>query len=230
MPTNHTIESLAKSLSISVSDVAYALGLPAKDIDPKTPVTAKNAASLFKAYKAAVEPESDSQRQLAGSEETEPKAKKDLVRAIASELSVSQQLVSRVHGLRLENTFNQTLSEERAGNQLKLVKQMAKSQAQKEYEAELERFSSDSQLSDIAAEYRKLEQEAFNTAQMGDEYEALLQPFKAHSGADEANALLEQIKRRDDLVAKVRGGYVPTEEELQDFTIAAAYRLYGRRN
>lgn len=219
--SNQTIESLAAHLSIPVSDVTYSLGL-SPNTDPKTPVAAKKAAELIKVHSATLNPESDSQKQLAG----ESKPTKELVKKVATELGVAQTLVNRIQSLNLEATHRDAYNEARLAGSHALVARIGAAEGMRDAATELQAYEDEIEVSNLLKSYKALQAAQVRGWQEREEFTSIVESYKPGSPHDEAILALEQEDARNALIEKIQNGYVPSEEELKDFIVAAAYRLY----
>lgn len=216
----HTLGSLARDLELPLADVAYFLGTPPADASPDTPVSPKKAAELIKTVKAASNPQGRSQKQLASGVD------KKLVAIVATDLGVTQKLVAKVFELRCQQAYDETFNLTEQALALERIRAIAHAEATKEHKKSLDSFKLNQNTQELLTTLRQLEMESISGHEAKLHTEAVLETFTGGTAEEAAILYLKQQEVREGLILAIQeDGYIPTEAELRDFFVAAAYRL-----
>ena len=215
--SNYTVNTLSKETGLDISALLRGLGMPQEsDLDATLPV--KKVLDFLKVHGAIANPQTSTQKQLQGD------APKEIVKQAAKELKVSQALVTRISALNLESSYQAGYNAERLDGAHILVGRIGAAEGRKDAAQELKDYEDEQEISELLKTFQALQVAQEEDLRRVDDCNALVDSYKPGSPLDAARVALAQEQARNELIQAVASGTIPTEAQLQDFTVARVYR------
>jgi AraC-like DNA-binding protein len=219
--SNYTVNTLSKETGLDISALLRGLGMPQEsDLDATLPV--KKVLDFLKVHGAIANPQTSTQKQLQGN------APKEIVKQAAKELKVSQALVTRISAMNLESSYQAAYNAARLENAHILVGKIGAAEGQKDADQELKDYEEEVAIAKLLKTFQAAQVAQEENLRHVDDCNALVESYKPGSPLDAARAALAQEQARNELIEAVQNGTIPTEAQLQDFTVARAYRQSRR--
>ena len=219
--SNYTLNSLSRQTGLDATALLRALGMP-QDSALDAVLPAKKVEDFLKVHGAIANPQTSTQKQLQGD------APKDIIKQAAKEMRVSQALVTRLSAMNLESSYQAAYNAARLENAHILVGKIGAAEGQKDADQELKDYEEEVAIAKLLKTFQAAQVAQEENLRAVDDYNALVESYKPGSPLDAARAALAQEQARNELIEAVQNGTIPTEAQLQDFTVARAYRLSRR--